>query len=331
MKNDPPRVKDHYDAEAENHSLRYDSALLKDINRSYPGNYFRLQLLLNCFMSKQPNRIIEIGVGERTPLCALAAMGAEVWGFDLSERMLEQARARFKSHGLDPEHLFVVDITDPVTYAHVLSGGQFDGLVAMGVLPHVENDDTVMRNIAQLIRPGGTAFIEFRNKLFSLFSFNRYTLEFFLDDLLSGVDQDLKMEVARDLEPRLRLDMPPEEKFIEGTDAPGYDAILSKFHNPFEVPPLLERNGFTGIELHWYHHHPAMPYLEQGREQILPRRVHAPRKTRSRLAELLSVLRFRRRGNANGRPRGMKRSPVPSSHTGRESDEMTPPQLSLPD
>lgn len=62
--------------------------------------------------------------------------------------------------------------------------------------------------------------------------------------------------------------MPPEEKFIEGTDAPGYDAILSKFHNPFEVPPLLERNGFTGIELHWYHHHPAMPYLEQGREQI---------------------------------------------------------------
>ena len=43
----------------------------------------------------------------------------------------------------------------------------------------------------------------------------------------------------------------------------GYDAILSKFHNPFEVTELFKKHNFEDIQLLWYHYHPAMPYLEQ--------------------------------------------------------------------
>ena len=42
---------------------------------------------------------------------------------------------------------------------------------------------------------------------------------------------------------------------------PGYDAILSKFHNPFEVLDLFKKCGFIESKLLWYHYHPAMPYL----------------------------------------------------------------------
>ena len=134
--------------------------------------------------------------------------------------------------------------------------------MAMGVMPHVGNDDMVLENMATLVRPGGSVFVEFRNKLFSLFTFNRYTADFILNDLLVGVSKELKDEVARDLESRLRMDIPPIRDAIEGSDAPGYDAILSKFHNPFEVVELFKKHGFRDIKLLWYHYHPSMPYLE---------------------------------------------------------------------
>ena len=57
------------------------------------------------------------------------------------------------------------------------------------------------------------------------------------------------------------MDMPPVRKEISGSNAPGFDAILSKFHNPFEVVELFERLKFKDVKLRWYHYHPAMPYL----------------------------------------------------------------------
>ena len=115
--------------------------------------------------------------------------------------------------------------------------------------------------MATLVRPGGSVFIEFRNKLFSLFTLNRNTSDFILNDLLVDVAKEVKDEVANDLKNRLRMDMPPLRDTVNGSQAPGYDAILSKFHNPFEVIDQFKRHEFTDIKLHWYHYHPAMPYL----------------------------------------------------------------------
>jgi hypothetical protein len=143
--------------------------------------------------------------------------------------------------------------------------------MAMGVMPHVEDDDAVLQNIAALVRPGGTVFVEFRNKLFSLFTFNRYTLEFIVDELLAGVADELREQVASELEGRLRTDLPPTRATTASGDAPGYDAILSRFHNPFEADELFTRNGFEQTRLLWYHYHPAMPLLEE-RDPALFRR-----------------------------------------------------------
>lgn len=255
-------VSSHYDAVASNYHEQYEREQLFDISKPYPANYFRLQLLLNSFLSKRLKRIIEVGVGEGTPLATLAKAGLEVWGFDISDEMVKRSRQRMQENGIDPNHIFWADVRDATTYARALKEGLFDGLMAMGVMPHVENEDLALENMATMVRPGGSVFIEFRNKLFSLFTFNRYTKEFVLDDLLSGVSAEVKAAVAKDLDSRLRMDMPPIRALVQGKDAPGYDAILSKFHNPFEMPELFARHGFQDMKFLWYHYHPAMPYLE---------------------------------------------------------------------
>lgn len=256
-------VDSHYDAVAENYHQQYERDGVHDLNREYPANFFRLQLLINSFVTQNLNRIIEVGVGEGTPLCTLGNAGMDIWGFDISDEMVKKAKETVKNNGMNPDQIFWGDVQDSTSYVHALKEGRFDGLMAMGVMPHVENDDLTLKNISTMVRPGGRVFIEFRNKLMSLFSFNRYTADFILDDLLAGVDSKVKDVVAKDLQSRLRMDMPPEQETVGDSDAPGFDAILSKFHNPFEVPALFERHGFTDIKLHWYHYHPAMPYLEK--------------------------------------------------------------------
>jgi 2-polyprenyl-3-methyl-5-hydroxy-6-metoxy-1,4-benzoquinol methylase len=257
---DMAEVREHYDAAVEDSRKQYQRKDLENLD-VYPANYFRLQALVNSFVRREVKRVLEVGVGEGTPLIALGKTGMDVWGFDLSDKMVEAARKNFKDAGFDADRICWGDIQDSLTYTHLLRSGLFDGVLAMGVMPHVANDSLVLDNIATCLRPNGSVFIEFRNKLFSLFTFNRLTYDFILDDLLAGVDQRVRDAVAQELKPRLRMDLPPSRDTL-ADGAPGYDAILSRFHNPFEVMEVFRRKGFKDIELLWYHYHPALPMLE---------------------------------------------------------------------
>ena len=272
MKKDNPEdlIASHYDGSAENYHLQYERNLISDISRDYPANYFRLHQLINSFVQNSVKRVIEVGVGEGTPLVTLSKAGMEVCGFDLSHKMVEKAKTNFAENGLPPNNIIYGDIQDPITYTPLLQAGQFDALLAMGVLPHVRNEEFVHKNMKNLVKPNGRVFIEFRNKLFSLFTFNRYTYEFIMEDLLDGVSPQLKNIVGKNLKDRLEMNLPTPRMTGESANLSesskvgeviGYDAILSKFHNPFEMLDLFDKIGFKESKLHWYHYHPAMPNL----------------------------------------------------------------------
>ena len=265
-------VAKQYDGAAENHHLQYERNLISDVSRDYPANYFRLQQWINSFTQNNVRKVIEVGVGEGTPLITLSKAGMDVSGFDISHKMVEKARTNFAENGLSPENIIFGDIQDPITYSPLLKAGQFDALLAMGVLPHVRNEEFVLKNMKNLVKPNGRVFIEFRNKLFSLFTFNRYTYEFIMEDLLEGVSPQLKSIVSKNLKDRLQMNLPTPRMTsasanVNNSSADGevigYDAILSKFHNPFEMIDLFEKIGFKESKLHWYHYHPAMPNLSK--------------------------------------------------------------------
>ena len=144
-----------------------------------------------------------------------------------------------------------------------LCNGKFDAVIAAGVLPHVKNDALFLQNLKMIVRPGGKVLIEFRNKLFSLFTMNRYTKEFILEDLLRDVSPGVKDAVAVELNKRLAIEIPPVRTTNEKGEGPGFDSILAKFHNPFELTDTFARNGYSDLKIHWYHYHAALPMLEQ--------------------------------------------------------------------
>ena len=248
----------HYNALAAEYEAQYRPDSLSSA-AVYPANYFRLQMLVRRLGALGARRVYEVGVGEGTPLVTLARAGFEVAGCDIAPAMVDIARRRLLEAGLPAERVRCADAEDRASlgdHAH-----DFDAVIAAGVLPHVRDDQQFLDNVRSLLRPGGTAFIEFRNKLFALFTLNRYTKEFVLDDLLGDVDAEIKRTVAEELDTRLATECPAPRLTTAG-GAPGYDLTVAKFHNPFELLPVIEGAGFSHPRIHWYHYHPAPPWLE---------------------------------------------------------------------
>ena len=258
-------VASHYDGSAESYADQYDPDKLWT-NAEYPANLFRLQLVQRLLEKAGVSSVYEHGVGDATPLATIGATGLRVAGNDVSPEMVRVARRTMADKGLDPELITLLDVQDDqALQAERRLRGQFDAVMALGVIPHVADDHAFVAGMDLFLRPGGRLLLQFRNALFSMFTFNRLTKEFILDELLVGVPGDIRAVVAEDLDARLAVDKPPLRTRPTGD---GYDEILSRFHNPFELADVVRSMGYSDIRYHWYNYHPAYPMLA---ERIDPR------------------------------------------------------------
>ena len=251
-------VVDHYDASAPTYSEQYDESTIYTAEE-YPANFFRLKKIKHRVAELGLSSMYELGIGDGSPLAALGEMGLQVAGSDLSEGMLAVARAQFEAKGLDASGLTWGDIQDRSTLESAIATGPYDGVMALGVLPHVRDESAVIDNMSAFIAPGGTLFLQFRNSMLSLYSFNRLTMEFIEDELLAEVPDSVREVVRRGLQDRIAMDKPPKREWE--VDGPAYDEILAKFHNPFELADLVRSHGFEDIRYHWYNYHVTPPML----------------------------------------------------------------------
>jgi SAM-dependent methyltransferase len=251
-------VSSHYDGSAASYFEQFDPERIWT-NEEYPANYFRLQLVQRLLAEAGVTSLYELGVGDATPLSTIGSTGIHVAGHDISPEMVKFARANMEAKGLDPALISLLDAQDAGAIAAEREmRGQFDAVMALGVIPHVSDDNAFVAAMDTFVKPGGRLILQFRNSMFSMFTFNRLTKEFILDELLVGVPDAIRAVVASDLDARLAVDKPPVRTRPTGD---GYDEILSRFHNPFELAQVVEKHGFSGVKYHWYNYHPAYPMI----------------------------------------------------------------------
>ena len=251
-------VASHYDGSASSYGDQYDPEKLWT-NAEYPSNFFRLQLVQRLLAGFGSTSVYELGVGDASPLSTIGASGIRVAGNDVSSEMVKVARSNMEAHGLDGALITWLDAQDSEALAAERAlRGEFDSVMALGVIPHVSDDVAFIQGMDSFLRPGGQLILQFRNSMFSMFTFNRLTREFILDELLVNVPDAMRQAVARDLDNRLAVDKPPVRTRPTGD---GYDEILSRFHNPFELAELVRAQGFSDLKFHWYNYHPTYPMI----------------------------------------------------------------------
>ena len=212
--------------------------------------------------------VLDAGCGPASMLRHLADLGADLYGFDLTPEMVEEARRVMAPLGVAPERIWEGSVTDAGGFrAPGRAPGSFDAAICIGVLPHVpaELDDAVVRNLRDSVRPGGLVALEARNQLFALFTLNRYSYRFFEDELIRRAELERAgapdlAAVVSGLQERFRMDLPPVRGGKSGE--PGYDEVLSRTHNPLLLKQQLERAGLTQVQLLFYHYHGLPPMFE---------------------------------------------------------------------
>ena len=233
-------------------SEQYQRLWDPDLEGGYPANHFAFRQVLNVLHDRGAETLIEIGVGGGRAIPIFTAAGLDMYGVDNDPVMVETSAQAMASAGLPSERASWADIEDSVSLSNARRSGPYDALLAMGVLPHVGHERVALENMYSLVKPGGSVFVECRNKLFSLVTFNRFTYEFIMDDLLGDVHGEVREAASEFVKTRVDVEVPPKPS--------GHEA---KYHNPLNIHEMFEDAGFVDIRVRPFHYHAAMPRFEK--------------------------------------------------------------------
>jgi SAM-dependent methyltransferase len=218
----------------------------------------------------RPGRLLDAGCGPASMLRDLDGLGIDRFGFDLTPEMVAEAKRIMATQGVPDKNIWEGSVLDRGAFV-APDQIDFDACLCFGVLPHIPagHEEQVFANLACAVRKGGLVMVEARNQLFSLFSLNRYSRDFFMESLIdfralemaADIDDASRLEEAKDtIERQFRIDLPPIRKGKSGE--PGYDEVVSRTHNPFELRQIAEHAGLRDVSVLFYHYHCMPPMVE---------------------------------------------------------------------
>jgi SAM-dependent methyltransferase len=257
----------------EKHDQSSVEAAVKNCYSTWADNYHR-----DYYTDKAAN-ILDAGCGPASMLRGLASLGIELFGFDLTPEMVQEARRVMAPLGVPENHIWEGSVANPVAFRVPGAGlSEFDAAICVGVFPHipVELENAALANLHAAVRPGGLVAVEARNQLFALFTLNRYSYQFFLnhlvreEELFKGEQEVVRRQVLDELGQRFRLDLPP----VRGGKAgePGYDEVLSRTHNPLVFREKFAAVGFRDVRVLFYHYHCIPPLCEKSDPELFLQR-----------------------------------------------------------
>jgi len=105
-------------------------------------------------------RILEVGCAEAGLLKFYKEKGAICTGLELSDTRFKNAKLLDQNNSLD---LFQADICDTKSYENKIFE-KYDMIVIRDVIEHISDRDTALKNIYNLLKPGGNIFMSFPPK-----------------------------------------------------------------------------------------------------------------------------------------------------------------------
>lgn len=104
-------------------------------------------------------RVLDVGCGGGILSESLARKGGKVTGIDVAPRVLATAKLHLHESGL------TVDYQEkPVEQLAEESPGAFDVVTCMEMLEHVPDPASIIRSVAELLKPGGNGFFSTLNR-----------------------------------------------------------------------------------------------------------------------------------------------------------------------
>ncbi|MDD5041836.1 MAG: methyltransferase domain-containing protein [Candidatus Peribacteraceae bacterium] len=248
-------LKDYYDRQSAVYSATYTG------EGRYPTGHHRLWISLAMIdaIEPKPQTVLDAGCGDARLIVELSKRGINATGFDISDGMIDVGRKILKEHDLPEDRIAIGDI-----YKIPVADNSLDLLIALGVLENLDHHDELFTEFRRVLKPKGRILISLDNQLFSLFSFNQYTIRFY-KKLLESIDvpTEERNEVLREMASWFHIEDIEQIDRIIGDHQIQKDHVDIPVYNRLSVDPELRPFGFATERLRFYHVHPLPPRFEK--------------------------------------------------------------------
>lgn len=247
-------VKKYYDQDTQtlNYFKMYDKGF-----ETYPVNLLRIKIVQKRLKKFKIKSIYDVGCGSCGAMLRLLKEGYKVEGSDFSKKMIQSGKNYLENAGFDSDLIKVGNLEKRST----LPKKEFDAVLALGVFPHLTNDKRALKNIHKIVKNRGKIFIQFRNDLFSAFTQNQYSNDFFLNRVIKK--ENIPKKLLNEVEEFYEKRFVNTKRIRKGEGKITYGDILAKFHNPLTVESeLFNPTGFSVDKIHFYHYHALPTYFQ---------------------------------------------------------------------
>lgn len=157
-------VRDYFDFDAIKYrSQRYPDEPKTCDQFSYLTRKSYVLEMLEHDRRNRNGRILDIGCGPGIYAKDLLTLGWEIWGIDLSPKMIEAAAESIA--GLSEAHRGRAHFSVGQVGALPFDPSFFDAVLCIGVISYLEKLEQSLSDISRVLKPGGSAILQLSNKL----------------------------------------------------------------------------------------------------------------------------------------------------------------------
>ncbi len=211
--------------------------------------------------------VLDFGCGQGRLLSELGKLGFSLIGIEPSDGMRAEAENNCRDH---PEIRLVAGGIEAL---EEIEDNAVDFFIAMGVFQYLGDEETatLMQAIERVLAPGGTVIATFQNALFDLFTFNKYTLDFMMNDLLAPHANGAEKESVESALAGLmtRSDAPPYG------EARARDNIFVRLTNPLTQTEELRSHGWAVKGRYFYEYFGLPPLVKDAAPDTFARIVES--------------------------------------------------------
>ena len=248
------KAREYYNQEAPEYIKQY-----QDNYEPYPANLIRINFIADRLKLNNVKTILDAGCGTCGPMIRLLKEGFDVNGFDFSQDMVDKGKEELTKEGIYTGRIQQADLEKDLS----IFDEEFDAAIALGVFPHIVDEKLALSNMRSVLNPGGRVFIEFRNELFSTYTFNKHSCNFFLNKLVGLGCLKLQEDIHNDITDFFSMASFASQEDKQKDGKISYSNILAKFHNPLTISEeLFKPCGFNVIKTHFYHYHALPPFFQ---------------------------------------------------------------------
>ena len=246
------KTKEYFDTLAEGYFSAYA-----------PRDEVFLQLILPAYQKKHRGKIValDFGCGGGGLLLKMLNLGIEAKGIEKHGELFSLAQGRLEKAGFDRKNI----IQGSIEALDDLPKNSFDFVVVMGVFQYLSplQKKQLYKKIHRILKPGGHMVGTYQNALFDLFTFNKYTIDFFDQKVFKALKFDRLMgkNITDDL-----------KSLITHPDKPDYspkiarDNIYVETTNPLTIADELLQHNFMILQKYFYSFFP-LPRLLEGKHK----------------------------------------------------------------